>query len=446
MTAVTTDSQPFLAAVEAALAARPGGEPAAVASLRQRAAARFAELGLPTTRDEEWRFTNLAPVTSTPYRPARGGVPAGAEAWLAPYRLPGAIELVFAGGRLVPELSRGDELPAGLEIGGLGALLASGADGLLAELGRVTDRDQHAFANLNTALFTDGAFVRTAPGTVVERPIHLLFLGHAEEGEPTAAFPRVLLLAGERSELRLVERYVGRDGERYLTCPVTELIAAPGAVVDHYKVQREGDAAHHLAVFTVETGRGANVTSHSISLGGALVRHDVRGLLAGEGSETTLNGLYMVRGRQLVDTHMRIDHAQPRCDSHELYKGILNESARAVFNGRIHVHPHAQKTDAKQTNRNLLLSKEALVHTNPQLEIFADDVKCTHGSTVGQLDEEAIFYLRSRGIGEVAARSLLTYAFASDIVERIRIEPVRQELRDFLLDWIPHGEVVRDAT
>ena len=446
MSAVTTETSPFLAELEAAHAARASGEPAAVASLRERAAARFAELGLPTTRHEEWRFTNLAPVARTPYRRARGPVPAGAEAFLAPHRLPGAIELVFAGGRLAPELSRLGELPAGLEVVGISDLLARGADGQLAELGRLTDFREHALAALNTALFADGAVVRVAPGTVLTRPVHLLFLGHAEEGEPTAAFPRVLVLAGERSEMTVVERYVGRDGERYLTCPVTELVAAPGAVVDHYKVQREGADAHHLAVFTVETGRGANVTSHSISLGGALVRHDVRGLLAGEGGEATLNGLYMVRGRQFVDTHMRVDHAQPHCASHELYKGILNESARAVFNGRIYVHPHAQKTDAKQTNRNLLLSKEALVNTNPQLEIFADDVRCTHGSTVGQLDDDAIFYLRSRGIGEVAARSLLTYAFASDIVERIRVEPVRQELREFLLDWIPHGEVVRDAT
>ncbi|HSM51875.1 MAG TPA: Fe-S cluster assembly protein SufD [Thermoanaerobaculia bacterium] len=446
MSAVTTEIRPFLPELEAARAARASGEPAAVASLRERAAARFAELGLPTTRHEEWRFTNLAPVARLPYRRAHGQLPADIEARLAPHRLPGAVELVFVSGRLAPGLSRLGELPAGLEVGSLATLLAASPDGKLAELGRPTDFADHALAALNTALFADGAFVRVAPGAVVDRPVHLLFLGHAEEGVPTAAFPRVLLLAGERSQMTVVERYAGADGESYLTCPVTELVASPGAVVDHYKVQREGSDAHHLAVFTVETGRGANVTSHSISLGGALVRHDVRARLAGEGGEATLNGLYMVRGRQFVDTHMRVDHAEPHCASHELYKGILNESARAVFNGRIYVHPHAQKTDAKQTNRNLLLSKEALVNTNPQLEIFADDVRCTHGSTVGQLDADAIFYLRSRGIGEVAAQSLLTYAFASDIVERIRVEPVRQELREFLLDWIPHGEVVRDAT
>jgi Fe-S cluster assembly protein SufD len=449
MSAVTTEAPPFSAELEAARAARASGEPAAVASLRDRAAARFAELGLPTTRHEEWRFTNLAPVARIPYRRAQGQPPADAEARLAPHRLSGAVELVFVGGRFAPGLSRLGELPAGLAVGSLAELFAAGSPGsesALAELGRPTDFADHALAALNTALFADGAFVGVAPGAVVDRPVHLLFLGHAEEGVPTAAFPRVLLLAGERSQATVVERYIGADGESYLTCPVTELVASPGAVVDHYKVQREGRDAHHLAVFTVETGRGANVTSHSISLGGALVRHDVRARLAGEGGEATLNGLYMVRGRQFVDTHMRVDHAEPRCASHELYKGILNESARAVFNGRIYVHPHAQKTDAKQTNRNLLLSKEALVNTNPQLEIFADDVRCTHGSTVGQLDDEAIFYLRSRGIGEVAARSLLTYAFASDIVERIRVEPVRQELREFLLDWIPHGEVVRDAT
>ena len=231
----------------------------------------------------------------------------------------------------------------------------------------------------------------------------------------------------------------------YLTSPVTEVVVRDNAVVDHYKLQRESTEAFHMATFQIHLGRDGNFSSHSISWGGGLVRNDVNAVLDGEGSEATLNGLYMVEGNQLVDNHMRVDHVAAHCDSHELYKGILEGNSRAVFNGRIFVHPGAQKTDAKQTNRNLLVSPDALCNSNPQLEIFADDVKCTHGSTVGQLDDVAVFYLRSRGIGEEAAKSLLTYAFAADIVERIKVKPVRQDLEEFLFRRLPKGDIVRQA-
>ena len=447
MTVTSTPvAPPFSTDFEAVRLSAAGREPEAVARRRQLAATRFAEVGYPTTKLEEWRFTNVAPLARTVFRRAAGTVPADAEALLAPHRIPGAIELVFVGGRLAPSLSRLAGVPDGVLLGSLAAQLAAGRSEVAQALGGRVDVVDNPFVALNTALFEDGAVLVLPRAVALDPPVHLLFLGANEEGVPTAAFPRVLLLAGERSAATVVETYVGRPGDNYLTCAVTELVAGPAAAIDHYKVQREGLEAFHLATFALATGRDSRVSSHSISLGGALVRHDVRALLDGEGGEANLNGLYMVRGRQLADTHMRVDHAKPHCASHELYKGILNEKARAVFNGRIFVHPHAQKTDAKQTNRNLLLSKEALVNTNPQLEIFADDVRCTHGSTVGQLDADAVFYLRSRGIGEEAARSILTYAFASDIVERIRVESVRQALRESLLSWIPHGEVVRDAT
>jgi Fe-S cluster assembly protein SufD len=223
------------------------------------------------------------------------------------------------------------------------------------------------------------------------------------------------------------------------------VFAAPGAVVDHYKVQKESRRAFHLAAFQVAQERGANVSSHSISIGGAITRNDLGAVLAGEGGTCTLNGLYLGTGEQVIDNHMRVDHDAPHCSSHELYKGVLDGRSRAVFSGLIHVHPGAQKTDAKQTNRNLLLSDQALAASNPQLEIFADDVRCTHGSTVGQLDEDAVFYLRSRGIGAEAAKSLLTYAFASDVVRRIAVEPVRHDLEEILFARLPRGEVVRQA-
>ena len=284
-----------------------------------------------------------------------------------------------------------------------------------------------------------------ASGVIVPGPIHLLFLAsETDEGqEATVSFPRNLIVAGETSQVTVVETYAGTGA--YFTCAVTELVAGPGAVVDHCKVQRESREAFHIATFQILAERDSAPSSHSISIGGGLVRNDINAVLNGEGVDCILNGLYLAEGRQHVDTHMRVEHAAAHCASHELYKGVLDGKARAVFDGLIYVHKGAQKTDAKQSNRNLLLSRDAIANSNPQLEIFADDVKCTHGSTVGQLDDDAIFYLRSRGIGEEAARSLLTYAFASDVVERIKVDPVRHDLEELLFARLPQGEVVRQA-
>ncbi len=440
MSETLTVAAPFAAELDEAVA-RPQAE--VVRRLRAEAAERFGALGFPTTREEEWRFTNVAPVARTRFvRPAAADHRALA-AELAVHHLPGACEIVFVDGRHAPELSARD-LPAGLTVESLAALLAREPETVAAVLGRKATFENQPFLALSTALFEDGAVVRVAPRAVVETPLHLIFWSTGA-AEPTASFPRTLILAGEASQATIIERFAGRAGATYLTCPVTELVAGPAAVVDHYKLQKESAAAFHLSGVAIETARAANVSTHSFSLGGAIVRHDIRAGLAGEGSVATMNGLYLVVDRQLVDTHMRVDHRAPHCDSHELYKGVLDGRARAVFSGRIHVHPGAQKTDAKQTNRNLLLSDEAVANSQPQLEIYADDVKCTHGSTVGQLDDEAVFYLRSRGIGLEAARSLLTYAFAADLVERVKFEPLRRELQEFLFAWVPQGEVVRDA-
>lgn len=432
----------YAEAAEAALAAP---QPEALRSLRASAFERFAESGFPTPALEDWRFTNVAPVARTRFgRPAPARDRDAARAAVEAARLPGAHELVFVDGRFAPELSTPGPAPAGVTVRTLAAATATDGSRFPTELGRHADLVARPFAALATALFEDGVAVEVDPGARVDRPLHLSF--HATSGQaPTAIFPRVLLVAGERCEVSVVESYRGAGGATYLVAPVTELVAREGAIVDHYKLQRDSLAAFHLGLFHLVTARGAVVSSQTFSLGAAIARHDVQALLAGEGSEVTLNGLYLVRGRQLADFHMRVDHAQPHTTSHELFKGVLDERSRGVFNGRIHVHPGAQKTDAKQTSRNLLLSDESLVNANPQLEIFADDVRCTHGSTVGQLDEEAIFYLRSRGIGLEAARSLLTYAFAADLVERIRVEPLRHELQEFLFGWIPQGEIVREA-
>ena len=407
-------------------------------ALRERAWQMYERQGLPTLRQEEWRFTNVAPVAKTAFRRPlavdRVKLAAGVDA----FRLSGTTELVFVDGRFDAGLSA-QELPAGLSV--VRGSEAQRADTLL---GSVAGIDTRPFAALSTALFDELVFVVVAQGAVVEGALHLLFYSTAQE-VPGASFPRTLIHAGEHSQATIVESFAGDTDAVYLTCPVTEIVAEPAAIVDHYKFQRESREAFHLSALALATARGSSVSTHSFSLGGAIVRHDIQARLAGEGSEATLNGLYLVDGRQVCDTHMRVDHVAAHCASHELYKGILDGRSRAVFNGRIFVHKGAQKTDAKQTNRNLLLSDDALVNTNPQLEIFADDVKCTHGSTVGQLDDDAIFYLRSRGIGAEAAKSLLTYAFASDLVERAKVPALARELREFLFHWIPQGDVVRDA-
>ena len=407
-------------------------------ALRANAWQQFERQGFPTLRQEEWRFTNVAPVGKTSFRRPAAVDRARLAAAVEAFRLAGTIELVFVDGRFDAALSA-TALPAGLTV-------THGAEVAQADawLGSVAGIDTRPFGALATALFEELAFVEVASGAVVEEPLHLLFYSTAQE-TPGASFPRTLIRAGEHSQATVVESFAGDAGAVYLTCPVTEIVAEPSAVVDHYKFQRDSREAFHLSGLALATSRGASVSTHSFSLGGAIVRHDIQARLAGEGSEATLNGLYLVDGRQVCDTHMRVDHVAPHCNSHELYKGILDGRSRAVFNGRIFVHKGAQKTDAKQTNRNLLLSDDALVNTNPQLEIFADDVKCTHGSTVGQLDDDAIFYLRSRGIGAEAAKSLLTYAFASDLVERAKVPALARELREFLFHWIPQGDVVRDA-
>jgi len=438
-------------------------------SLRSEAIQRFTEIGFPKTHWEDWRFTNVSPIARRRFRRPAKSLPKVPAATLARLTWEAAATLVFVDGRFVPELSQRGELPEGVYCGSLAealdrrsslpALPKEGKD-LSLWLGAQASFEMHPFVALNTAYFEDGAFLWLPKGAVIERPIHLLFLtagsgGSGEVGKwgkesdlPVGAFPRNLIVAGESSQVRVVETYAavgsGKKGV-YLNSPVTELYAGPNAVVDHYKVQRESHEAFHMATFALRQDRSSNVSSHSISLGGGLVRNDVNALLDGEGSETILNGLYMIAGKQFVDHHMRVEHAKPHCNSHELFKGVLGGHARSIFNGLIHVRHGAQKTDAKQSNRNLLLSKDAVANSNPQLEIFADDVKCTHGSTVGQLDDDAIFYLRSRGIGAEAARSLLTYAFASDIVERIKVEPVRKDLEEFLFTALPKGEVVRQA-
>jgi Fe-S cluster assembly protein SufD len=364
---------------------------------------------------------------------------------LAPWLFGDGPRVVLVDGVVDPAATVTDGLPPGVRFGSLAAALAGG-DPAIERLGTQASFAEQAFVALNTALFRDGVLLVVPRGTVIEGPLQVLFVSTgAAEAASGVSFPRLLVVAEEHSTFTLVERYLSVGEGESFTCPTSEVFAGPASVVDHYRLAQESAATWHVGLQQLHCERGAALTSYSMVTGGGLVRQDVRAVLDGEGVDAILNGLYLTRGRQHVDHHMFVEHRQPHCASHELYKGILEERSRAVFNGLIHVWPGAQKTDAKQTNRNLLLSPDALVNTNPQLRIFADDVKCTHGSTVGQLDEEAVFYLRSRGIGEEAAKSLLTYAFARDVVDRIKAAPVRHELEELLLARLPKGDVVRQA-
>jgi len=402
-------------------------------NLRQSAAVRFAEAGFPTRRNEEWRFTNVSPIAETPFTLATRAESEMTADALAHYTYAGmgGTQLVFVNGHFQADLSS-QEFPAGVTVSTLAAAMEASPKLIEAHLGRSAKFTTQAFVALNTAALEDGAFVHLSRNAVVKEPIHLLFLS-TPHGGPTDSHPRTQIIAEENSQATLVESYSGTPDAVYFTNAVTEVVAAENAVLDHYKVQRESVKAYHVATMQLQLARSTNFSSHSVGLGGLLVRNDANAYLGGEGIECTLNGVYLGNDRQLIDNHTEIDHAMPHCNSHEIYKGILDGQSRGVFNGKIFVREDAQKTDAKQTNQTLLLSPTAQIDTKPQLEIFADDVKCTHGATIGQLSDEALFYLRARGISKDNARALLTYAFASDIVSRIKVDAIRAQLDQVLL-------------
>ena len=413
----------------------------AMVALRTKAMARFAQLGFPTLRHEDWRYTNVARIAKTAFRSAGDcRVDLGEQA-IAVETFPEAQfhRLVFVNGFFASDLSSLQDSPKGVQIASLAETLRESPSSIEAHLARYASYENHAFTALNTALMEDGAFVHVAKGVVVEQPIHLLYI-MTPGVEPIVAHPRSLIVAEETSQLTVVESYVGLGEGVYFTNAVTEISVGENAVVDHYKVQRESTQAYHVGTTQLYQRRSSTASSHTVSIGSEIARNDINAVLDGEGCDCTLNGLYIPAGTQHVDNHLRVEHRQPNCDSREHFKGILDDSARGVFTGRIIVHKDAQKTDAKQTNMNLLLSDNASVDTKPQLEILADDVKCTHGATIGQLDDDALFYLRARGIGAEAARSLLVFAFANESIERIKPKPVRDQVQQILLERLPQGD------
>jgi Fe-S cluster assembly protein SufD len=393
------------------------------ARLRDEAWRQFVTMGFPTTQQEEWRFTSVAPISDGGFvlpEPPESPVLA---IDIDPFRMTdAAAELVFVEGHYAASLSRSTVLRRDAQV----ESLAANRERLRRHLARAASFEGRPFVALNAAFLDDGAWIDLPAGSVLEQPLHLLFVSSGGAGvRPFMTHPRVVVILGENSQASVVETFVGSDGARYFTNVVTEIVVGENAGLEHYTLQYEGNQGHHVAAIHVRAERHARYASHSISLGGALVRNDLVAVLDGEGVECTLNGLYAADEERLVDNHTTIDHVRPHCGSREVYRGILADRARGVFNGKIIVRPDAQKTDAKQTNRALLLSEDARINTKPQLEIFANDVKCTHGAAVGQLDEDALFYLRSRGLGERTARRLLTHAFAADVLNRMPLESVR---------------------
>jgi Fe-S cluster assembly protein SufD len=415
---------------------RGGAAPAWLRELRGRALTRFAETGFPTTRDEEWRFTSVAPIAETAFQVA--GEPADRAA--VKRLLQGVVfdgvaaRVVVVNGRFSAELST-VRPESGVAAGGLAAVFASDRSARLEPLITKLAFDGRPFVALNTAFLDDGAFVEIPAGAVLTDPIHIVIVTTSGPS-PVVAHPRIIVTAGANAQATIVETYIGEAAKPYLMNAVSDVLLDDHAVVEHYKDQREPVTAHHMATMHVRLGRSSTFTSQSFAFGGRIVRNDIVAVLGGEGGECTLNGLYFSDGRRLVDTHTTIDHALPHCASHELYKGILAGKARAVFNGKIVVRPDAQKTDAKQTNRALLLSDDAQINTKPQLEIFADDVKCTHGAAIGQLDDEAMFYLRARGLTAVEARDLLIHAFAGEILNQIKVDAVRTQMENALFEQL----------
>ncbi len=407
-------------------------------ALRKQAIERFSELNFPTTHDEDWKYTNISSLLKYNFKPSVGRYKLKREQITS--LLFGDMKcslLVFINGHYSEALSDVKNFSKGIIAGSIEAELKNNSEILYKHFGKYADYKEQIFTALSTAFTKDGAFVYVPDGKIVEDPIHILFVS-SSENENIISQPRNLFIAGKNSQVSIIEHYAALNEDVYFTNSVTEIYTDENAVVDYMKLQEESKKAFHVSRIEVSQERNSNFTSHSISMGSEISRNDINAKFNNDGGESTLNGLYILAGDQLFDTHTLIDHAKPNCNSHEHYKGILTDKSRGVFNGKVIVRPDAQKTNAFQENNNIILSDGALVNTKPQLEIFADDVKCSHGATIGRLDEDALFYLKSRGIGEEKSKIILLHAFASDIVKTIKVEAVKKYLEAILENRFQH--------
>ena len=442
--ATAKQTDPYLKAFERFEQAGASAQPSWLFPLRKAGMARFAELGFPTLGHEDWRFTNVAPIAKLQFKPVFDATPDGLtkdSLTQFPFaKLPGT-RLVFVNGLYAAELSTVPEHSDGIKVSSLAAALTSDSSLIEKHLGRYVRTEDNAFAALNNAFFQDGGFVYVPAGKSLEEPVQLLFINTSKDAGATT-HPRNLIIVEREAKLTVIESYVSLASAPTFTNAVTEFVLGDNAGVEHCKFQDESTEAYHIAALHSHLGRTVNFSSHSIAIGAKLSRNNIRTTLDGEGIEAVLNGVYITNGDQLADHHMVVDHARPNCASHEYFNGILAGKSKGVFHGRILVRPDAQKTDAKQTNKNLLLSDEASADAKPQLEIYADDVKCTHGATIGQLNEESIYYLRSRGIGLETARRMLIHAFAGEIIDRVKHDALREELDALVWDRLEQHEGV----
>ncbi|HXJ82557.1 MAG TPA: Fe-S cluster assembly protein SufD [Candidatus Methylomirabilis sp.] len=442
-----TTSEAFVEAFRTLDASGTAGDPSWLRDLRQAAIGRFATRGLPTPRDEEWKYTSIAPIAATSFDLGLDGTRDGlTEEILAPFCWsPEWSRLVFVNGRYSAKLSAIGQLPRQVRLASLGETLVTDAGTLRSHLDpAASPKASDAFGDLNTAFWRDGAFLYVPRGAQLA-PVHLLFVTSAVGSTPVV-HPRNLIVLEEGSEATVIESYAMVNGGVSLTNTTTDVIAGSGARLDHYKIQLAAPRAFHVGRTQVRQAGASRVSSCAITLGGRLVRNDVDVHLEAPEATCTLNGLFVIGARQHVDTHTVVDHAAPRAMSRQLYKGILDGHARGVFNGRVIVRPGANGTDAYQTNKNLLLSDGVEVDSKPQLEIFADDVKCRHGAADGQVAEEAVFYLKSRGLSEASAKALLTFGFANEVLGDIGVEPVRSRLESLLSARLLGGRVAEEET
>ena len=447
MTSEATKSQDrYQAAFHDLQANGSKGVPSWLQRLRERAMDHFETLGFPAVTDEEWKYTNVAPIARADFSPvvAIGGsapVITGDQISQFTYAEARDSRLVFVNGLLRSDLSSLSNAPDAVVAIGLDEALNNErfSEVVREYLARVVEHQANGFTALNTAFAGNGAFVFIPKGVAVNSPLHLLFLSQAPgpgAQANSAGFPRVLVVAEENSSATIIESYAGLDDALYFTNAVVEVVLKDGARLTHYRVQDENARAFHITTTGAQLGRHSSFDTTNIALGAKLSRHNVSVIMDHEGAECWVDGLYLVGDEQHTDTHSVIDHKQPHCTSHQLYKGILDGKSRAVFNGKVFVRHGAMGTDANQTNKNLLLSNDAHVDTKPQLEIFADDVKCAHGAAIGQLDEDELFYLTSRGIHMDLARNLLTYGFAEEVIAKIKIESIKAQLDEAVLNRI----------
>jgi len=430
---------------------RADDEPAFLTDMRDTGISRFEQLGFPTTKDEDWRETNISAIAEGDFRWQAESSPNLRSDGITQFEFPhlSCTRLVFVNGRYVPRPSYRRPLPfvQGVIATGLASALGSGEPQyeqlIQPHLGHYAETFDNAFTALNAGFVEDGAFIYIPKETKLSEPLHLMFVSTPVSADAhVACHPRNLIIVEPGAEVTIIEDYISLGDDPHFSNAVTEIFADEKSYVQHYLLERENVAACNISTLAIKQMADSRVESHSVLLGGRLVRNDIRPVLNGSRSDCLLNGLYIGGQDQHMDNHMRVIHAQPHCDSRQYYRGILDRNARAVFTGRIVVRPGAQKTDAKQTNQNLLLSDDAQANTRPQLEIYADDVKCTHGATIGQIDEDAVFYLRARGISEAMARAMLIYAFVGQSLDLMAVRPVRDAIRGLVIERLPQGKLL----